>query len=210
MYIKNILVTFVIGAAILAPFSAFAATPTLTNEQILAEIQILVAQIKVLEAEIAALNGGTAVSSAQDTGTGGTLVVSSVPLLSGGTVHAGGTVPVSYLQITNVGKNPVTLTGFDLIENGSVPTSAVTALLTVDNTGTIRATSTMPFNGTTGVATTNVTFAAGQMRLFTVKATLANNLTLGQQLQLAVSGIETSATVKASLPIQGTTWVVGY
>ncbi|MDD5068602.1 MAG: hypothetical protein PHN89_03320, partial [Candidatus Pacebacteria bacterium] len=54
-----------------------------------------------------------------------TLVVSLVPLLSGGVVHAGKTVPISSLQITNVGKELAILRGFWVQQNGTAPTQSI-------------------------------------------------------------------------------------
>ncbi|MDD5050935.1 MAG: hypothetical protein PHV93_04355 [Candidatus Pacebacteria bacterium] len=146
-----------------------------------------------------------------------TLVVSLVPLLSGGTVHAGKTVPISYLQITNVGKEPASLKGFWLQQNGSAPAQSIIGLSTVDDTGTLRNFSggiegSTPFTGNSGFAPSdNITFAPGQMRLFTIKTTITHDVTLylGTQLKIDVTSIDTNATsVMGRFPIHGTTWTI--
>ena len=145
-----------------------------------------------------------------------TLVVSSVPLLFGGVVHAGGSVPVSYLQITNIGKEPVVLKGFWIKQNGSAATQSIIALTTVDDKGGSRGSaggtegSILFKNGLAFAPTEATTFLPGQMRLFTIKATLTNTIYsyLGQQLMIDVTSIDTNANVTGSFPIRGTTWTI--
>lgn len=229
--------TFAILIAILfvlAPFSASAASvyapatvQTATREQIQAQIQTLLAQIHVLQALIAesqaatsspsaatAMSGGTTVSASSSAST---LVVSLVPLLSGGVVHAGTSVPVSYLQVTNTGKSSVTLTGFRVAENGSAPVQSIIGFTAVDDKATLRTSvggveGATPFVNGTALVPMNMVFAPGQMRLFTIKAVLTMNVAsyLGKQLVIDVTGLETDAGVKGSFPIHGTTWTIAY
>ena len=65
-------------------------------------------------------------------------------------------------------------------------------------------------NGTALIPIT-VPIAAGQMRLFTIKAILASavNAHIGKQLKIDVVGVDTTAALKSSLPVRGTTWTFG-
>jgi len=144
-----------------------------------------------------------------------TLVVADIPLLSGGTAHAGEAVPVSYLQITNTGTAYAKLNGFWLHQDGSANTSVVIGLSTIDDMGGSQGLAggvegASPFNAASGFAPTSALFAPGQMRLFTVKAILSGNVSayLGTQLQLNVTSIDSTATAKGTFPIHGTTWVI--
>ena len=144
-----------------------------------------------------------------------TLIVQSVPLLFGGIAHGGGSVPVSYLQITNVGKDGAMLRGFWIQQNGSAPGAAVIGLATVDDMGGSRgliggSEGFTPFQNGAAFATTTAYFAPGQMRLFTIKALLTYAVTpyLGTQLVVGVTSLDTTASVQGSFPIQGTTWTI--
>ncbi len=145
-----------------------------------------------------------------------TLSVAYIPLLGGGVVRAGASVPVSYLQIENTGKSTTTLAGFTVMQNGSAPASTIIGLTTVDDKGGSRGSvggmeGASPFkDGKVFVPVTNVTFAPGQMRLFTIKAILSTNVSahLGKQLKLDVTGLTAGAGVKGTFPIRGTTWTI--
>lgn len=145
-----------------------------------------------------------------------TLAVQSVPLLFGGTAHAGESVPVSYLQITNIGTACTVLKGFWVKQNGSASTTAVVGLSTVDDKGGSRGLigghegTTTPFQDGIAFAPTDALFAPGQMRLFTIKAIMTRNISpyIGTQLIIEVQSIETVAAVRGRFPIQGTTWVI--
>jgi len=142
-----------------------------------------------------------------------TLVVETIPLLAGGMVRAGETVPVAYLQITNVGDEGALLRGFWVTQDGSMPEEAVIALSTVDDKGGSRG-----FVGGTedaelfkkgeAFAPTDAYFASGQMRLFTIQATMTATLSsyLGTTLTIEVAEMDTTAEVYGSFPLQGTTW----
>lgn len=144
-----------------------------------------------------------------------TLAVQSIPLLVGGTVHAGQSVAVSYLQITNIGKEGALLKGFWIKQNGSASTTSVTGLSTVDDKGGSRGFSggvegSTPFQNGSALAPTDAFFAPGQMKLFTIKAIMTNAISLhvGTQLMIDVTSIETTATVRGQFPIRGTTWTI--
>jgi hypothetical protein len=144
-----------------------------------------------------------------------TLAVQSIPLLTGGEVHAGQTVPISYLQITNVGTNGTVLKGFRLSQQGSAPDEAIIGLSTVDDQGGSRGSvggneAATPFKNGVALAPTEAYFAPGQMRLFTIKAMLSHQVSsqIGTQLTVVVSSIEGEATVQGTFPISGTTWTI--
>lgn len=141
-----------------------------------------------------------------------TLAIQSVPLLFGGTARAGESVPVSYLQITNIGTACTALKGFLVKQNGSASTTAIIGLSTVDDKGGSRGLTegSMPFENGIALAPTDALFAPGQMRLFTIKAIMAHDASpyVGTQLMISVISIETTAIVRGQFPIQGTTWII--
>src|SRR3989344_3718797 len=144
-----------------------------------------------------------------------TLAIQSVPLLFGGTAHAGGSVSVSYLQITNVGTEGAVLKGFWLTQNGTALGESIIGLTTVDDTGGLRSSvggtdGATPFQGGRAVAPTDAYFAPGQMRLFTIKAVMAPDVSayVGMSLMVDVASIESTAAVTGSFPIRGTTFTI--
>jgi hypothetical protein len=144
-----------------------------------------------------------------------TLAVRSVPLLSGGTVHAGEAVPISYLQITNTGSAGAHLTGFWVSQEGSAPTESIIGLTTVDDRGGSRGSiggveGAAPFQNGSALVPTDAYFAPGQMRLFTIKAIMSHSVTanVGTDLMLDVSSLVTTAGVQGQFPIRGTTWTI--
>lgn len=144
-----------------------------------------------------------------------TLRVSNVPLLSGGVAYPGASVPVAYVQVQNTGKNATTLKGFWIEQNGSASVSSVIGLTTIDDKGGLRGATggtpgATPFVDGKALAPTEALFAPGQMRLFTVRATMAPVLTpyRNTQLNIDVTGIETDAAVTGTFPIPGTIWSI--
>jgi hypothetical protein len=145
-----------------------------------------------------------------------TIAVSLVPLLVGGTVHAGGSVPVSYLQVANIGNGYASIKGFYIKQNGSASADAVIGLTTVDDRNGSRGSvggveGSTPFkNGTAFAPVTNVILAPGDMKLFTIKVVMTSNVSsyIGQQLMIDVQSVDTNATVSGSFPIRGTTWTI--
>lgn len=145
-----------------------------------------------------------------------TLAVSLVPLLVGGTAHAGGSVPISYLQVTNTGSESATVKGFSVKQNGSAGEMSIIGLTTVDDKNGSRGSvggveGTTPFkNGVAFAPVTDAVILPGQMKLFTIKAVLTKNVTafIGKQLMIDVVSVDTDATVKATFSIRGTTWTI--
>lgn len=145
--------------------------------------------------------------------TSGTLAVSMVPLLSGGTAAPGSSVPVSYIQVKNTGSTTVSIDGFTLKENGSAPDTVVTGFSVSDDKGGSRATIEGTFKKGLAFVPLKAAVAPGQLRIFTIKAILSNSFgsALGTQLKIDVAGVETKAKgVKAAFPLRGTTFVLGY
>ena len=146
-----------------------------------------------------------------------TFVVEPLALLVGGTVKAGASVPVSYLQVINIGKSAGTATSFTLKQNGSASTESVIGF-TISNDQSplitkVIATPTSPlFSNGYVVIPVNVVMTPGQMRLFTIKAIIAPSVTtdFGKQLKLDVTSVTTNATMQSLFPIRGTTWTIGY
>lgn len=146
-----------------------------------------------------------------------TLIVQPIPLLLGGIAHGGKAVPVSYLQVINVGKNPAVVHSFDITQTGTAPVGSITGITIVDDSGSVGGSiggipGATPFKNTNATIPFEAAFAPGQMRLFTIKAILANIVSpyLNTQLRIVVSGITTNAaSVKAVFPIQGTLWTIG-
>jgi hypothetical protein len=154
---------------------------------------------------------------AESKGTVGTttLAIQKIPLLRGGIVRAGTSVALSYLQITNVGVEGALLKGFWVKQNGSAPGESIKSLSTVDDKGGSRGSAggtetTTLFKDGIAFAPTDAFFAPGQMRLFTIKATLARDVTayVGMQLMIDVSSVDTMAAVQGEFPIRGTTWTI--
>ncbi|MBP9771860.1 MAG: hypothetical protein KBD16_02975 [Candidatus Pacebacteria bacterium] len=162
---------------------------------------------------------GTLVIGDDDAGTSSatTLVVKSVPLLSGGIARGGSSVAVSYLQVINVGKEMATLKSFALKQNGSASTQSIITLTSTDDIGTSKSSTggaegSTPFKNGIASVPTNATIAAGETRLFTIKAVLTSNVSshIGKQLMIDVAGVTANASVKGAFPIRGTTWTIGY
>lgn len=147
--------------------------------------------------------------------TSGSIAVVPVPLLLGGTARSGASIPVSYLQVINIGKDRATLRGFTVKQNGSASTDAIIGLTVSDDSGLFH--NAVDYNGTslfkngTAFIPIEVPIVTGQMRLFTIRAILGNTVTadLGKQLKIDITGVDASATVTSKLPIRGTTWTFG-
>lgn len=146
----------------------------------------------------------------------GTLAVGLIPLLAGGVVSAGMSAPIAYLQMTNTGKENVTLKGFWLKQNGTAEGASIIGLTTVDDRGGSRGYSggmegATPFHkGVAYVPTAPTLFAPGELRLFTIKAALTKNISayIGKQLIVDVTGVDASASIQGTFPIRGTTWTL--
>lgn len=172
--------------------------------------------VKVNEVKVnepSTVNTNTNINSKTKSDT--TFTVALVPLLSGGVARASASVPISYLQITNTGKENASLKGFWVKQNGSASVQSVVNFTTIDDKGSSQGSS----GGTEGAtlfkdglafAPTDAMFAPGQMRLFTIRVVLSKNISsnIGKNLKIDVASIETSARVEGSFPIKGTTWTI--
>jgi hypothetical protein len=144
-----------------------------------------------------------------------TIVVWNIPLLSGGPIHGSQNVPVSYLQITNVGTASTIVTGFWMTQTGTAPANTVIGLSTVDDHGGSRGSvggseGSSPFTSYTALAPSDAHFEPGQLRLFTIKAKITGDTgsLVGTSISLVVSKVETAATVEGTFPIRGTTYTI--
>lgn len=168
---------------------------------------------KLVELESGTLEILSKNSSKKSSKTSGTLAVSMVPLLSGGTAAPGSSVPVSYIQVKNTGSTTVSIDGFNLSENGSAPDTVVTGFSVSDDKGGSRATMEGTFKKGLAFVPLKADVAPGQLRIFTIKAILSNSFgsSAGTQLKIDVAGVETKAkSIKAAFPLRGTTFVLGY
>lgn len=145
-----------------------------------------------------------------------TIVVVQIPLLLGGTARGGMSASVSYLQVVNIGKEQAVIKGFVVKQNGSASTDVIAGLTAVDDTETARGSiggveGKSPFKDGSATVPIEVTLAPGQMRLFTIKAILANDVAkhVGAQLKIDVVGVITTAGIRNSFPVRGTTWTLG-
>lgn len=136
--------------------------------------------------------------------------IATIPLLTGGSTRDGATVPVSYLQVRNTGRSHATLSSFTVQQRGSASTNAIASLTVVDSLGTTVGTSSAyPFkNGAASIPIAS-TLQPGEMRLYTIKATVGNTRTeLYKNLMLDVSGATLNGTPSAQFPLRGTTWTL--
>lgn len=141
----------------------------------------------------------------------GTLSVAPILLLGGGLVRSGQTVPISYLQMVNNGSAPIRIKGFWIKQNGNAPVNSIVELSTVDDKGGSNGSVKSPvFKNGSAFAPTEATIQPGQMKLFTIKASMGNDLGLniGKQFMIDVTSIDSDATTKGKFPIRGTTWVI--
>ena len=146
-----------------------------------------------------------------------TLVVAPIPLLAGGIAKAGKSVPISYLQVINIGKVDAEVKGFTIKQNGTASTNAVIGLTAVDDADTFRSEvggteGSRVFTDNKATIPANVIIPAGTRKLFTLKAELSSNVIpyLGTQLRLDVTGVDSNASVRNAFPIRGTTWTISF
>lgn len=159
----------------------------------------------------ATLTVGTTNTLAGSGSSNGSLTVTTLPLLSGGTTRANATVPIVYLQLRNTGTEAAHVTGFTVKQNGTAPTSSIVGLSTVDDKGGSRGSVTNPvFKSGSAFAPTDAIIEPGAVKLFTIKAQLGASVSVGTNLMLDVTGVESDGSEKGAFPLQGTTWTIGY
>jgi len=150
-----------------------------------------------------------------------TLAVSPIPLLFGGVARAGNAVPVSYLQVTNIGKEALVLNGFNLMQNGTASVDVVSGFTLFDGTdaflGSVENVSgprgSALFKSNAAFFPAVVSFDPGQMRLFTIKAVITNNTgvlsqNFGKNLMLGLTSVDTNGSVRGVFPIRGVSWII--
>lgn len=147
-----------------------------------------------------------------DTILGGTLVVSQIPLLMGGTATRGASVPVAYVKVSNPGKKAAAITGFRLSENGTVSEKdAVIGFSTSDDKGGSRTTTYTTFQSGYALVPLSATIEPGAFRIFTIKAMLSSTGSFyGKKLQIDVAGVGSTAEIKGTFPQKGTTFTFSY
>jgi len=144
----------------------------------------------------------------------GTVVVQVIPLLSGGSAKAGNTVNLLYLQMLNVSNDPVTITGIKMEQNGTAAVGSVLSLMATDDTnkatGQVGSAGVSPFKSGVATIPITITLQPNETRLFTLKATLASNLSshIGDTLKLEVTGVNSRSNIKGTFPIRGVTWTL--
>lgn len=140
----------------------------------------------------------------------GRITVSGIPLLMGGPVRAGSSIPVAYVQVRNTSTATTTLKGFDLAENGPGSGIGISGFETSDDKGgsrTVVGSAAGPTRFTDGKAFVplSATIAPGALRIFTVKAIAANDpkADLNATLIVDVAGVQADGTVTGAFPLRG-------
>ena len=152
-------------------------------------------------------------SASADTGAS-TMVVQSIPLLSGGVAKKNQTIALQYLQVLNVGLQPVTVTGIKMKQTGTASTDAVVSLIAVDDTEVHKVqvgnVGQSPFESGEALIPITLTIKPKETRLFTLKALMGSDLSdySGDTLKMVVSGVDSKSTVKGTFPIKGVTWTI--
>lgn len=139
---------------------------------------------------------------------GAAFTVTSIPLLAGGTADEGESVPVAYLQVRNTGKSEIDMKGFWVKQNGTASADVVDSFTVVDGTGNSRVTTDVSLKNGAAFVKTDVSIAAGEFALFTIKANLADSFgsASGKNLKIDVTSAEGAAKTSGKFPIKGTTW----
>jgi hypothetical protein len=140
-----------------------------------------------------------------------TFVTEVVPLLSGGTIKVGTTVPISYLQVINIGSSEGLITGFTIKQTGNAAVAKLASISVVSERGTHAQVHGTTFKNGIVQVPVSIPIIAGEMLLFTLKTELANDATseIAKQYKLDVTGVTTNATMQGVFPVRGTTWTVG-
>jgi hypothetical protein len=124
------------------------------------------------------------------------------------------TITVSYLQVLNVGLQPVTVTGIRLKQTGTADTDAIVSLIAVDDTEVYKKQvgniGQSPFMSDEALIPITLTIQPKETRLFTLKALMGTDLSdySGDTVKLVVSGVDSRSSVKGTFPIKGVTWTI--
>lgn len=147
----------------------------------------------------------------------GSIVVSPIPLLFGGTARVGMSVPVAYVKVQNTGTTEVAISGFNVRQKGTAPVGTVIGFSTADDKGGSRFVvggieGTTPFVGQTAFVPLAARLAPGQFRIFTLKAIMGAKTaaSVGTQLMIDVDSVKANAKIAGLLPMRGTTWTLTY
>jgi hypothetical protein len=134
----------------------------------------------------------------------GVLQVSRFPFGINDPARRGGTISAALLQIRNTGTEAVTISGFDVRQNGTANIAAITSLTSLDNLGMGPAYATATWKNGMAFVPANATIPAGSFKLFTVKALLGMNAVAGTNVNLTVTGVHSNAKGTMGLfPING-------
>lgn len=156
-------------------------------------------------------------SADESTSSGGSVSVSAIPLLSGGVAALGASVPVSYIKVYNPSTEPAVVNGFTLTQNGSADADVVIGFSTNDDKGGSRATiggteGTKLFKNGKAFVPLKASIGPGKFSIFTIKAQLSRIASgdAGKSLMLDVASIDTTASIRGTFPIRGTTWTLNF
>jgi len=159
---------------------------------------------------------GTKATSAKDDSTNTvtsstTFVVESVPLLVGGIAKGGNTIPISYLQVLNIGKNLGTIESIKVKQNGTASVNSVVGFTVSNEQGVVKILTAPVFKDGYATIPVVIPLQPNQMQLLTVKAIVAPNIApyVGKQLKLDISSVTTNAKMQSTFPILGATWILG-
>ncbi|MDB5265166.1 MAG: hypothetical protein JWN64_737 [Parcubacteria group bacterium] len=138
--------------------------------------------------------------------------ITTVPLLFGGTVKAGGSVPVAYIRVVNTTQTPAKIKGFWLKQNGTAPAQTITGFTTSDDKGGSRMNVTGTFTNGAAFIPLAATVVQGQPRIFTIKAVMSSDIasSIGTTLMIDTTGVDSSGKVTGTFPLRGTTWTLAY
>lgn len=170
------------------------------------------AEIDAIATSTLVVGEGSSSAGTASSKMGGTLSVSALPLLMGGSAGPNASVPVAYIKVSNSGSSASSIEGFTLKQNGSASTDAIASFSTNDDKGGSRATVSTSgrFKNGSAYVPLSAVIAPGQIRIFTIKAGLSSssNAYAGKSLMLDVTGVTTGAKVPSAFPIRGTTWML--
>ena len=149
--------------------------------------------------------------------TGSSVIVSDIPLLSGGVATAGMSIPVTYVKVENTSTAYASIKGFTLTQSGTADTDSIIGFTTSDNQGGSRTTvggieGDTPFDGNEVYVPLEALLAPREFRIYTLKAILTRASTgeQGRTIALNLSGIDTTARISGAFPIRGTIWTLGF
>lgn len=146
-----------------------------------------------------------------------TIRVATIPLLSGGSVAAYGSVPLTYLQIANLGKNVAELTGFTVTQTGTADDALISKLTVINDKGAIigsleASAGDSVFEDKETRMGAALRIAPGAVQVVTIRALIGETVSrdIGTRISLGVTAVESNEVieVKGLFPIYGVSWTV--